>query len=104
MFNEILSYLTGNLYLSTWLIGIILAYVIGWAVTTEHITQKYGITGMLVGGSFALSWMVLGGILLVFLWALFTISEFFFIPLVILVAFIVVIIVIAWAIKKILTS
>jgi len=103
MLDSILDYLSGNLYLTVWLFGLPISYIFGWALVSEsYIGKKYNIKGYMGGIAFAMSWFVVGGIFLIFLWAFFTISEFFAIPIIVLIALIIVVIAIVWIIKRVL--
>lgn len=92
MIDTILSILFGNPYLFVFLLGILGFYALGWAVTEEG-AKKYNIKAWQVGAVFALAWIIFGGLLLLFIWSVLTISDFFGIPLLVLFALIVVVII-----------
>ena len=83
MINAILNALFGNLYLFFWLVGMLIAFAIGWTIVDKWV----------LGVLFAVLWAIIGGLLLLFIWALLAISAFFGIPLLILLALLFVIIV-----------
>ena len=81
MIDTILNALFGNLYLFFWIMGILVAFAIGWAIVNKWV----------LGVLLAALWAIIGGLLLLFIWALLTISAFFGIPLLVLLALLLVI-------------
>ena len=92
MLDTILNALFSNIYLFLYLVGILITFAVGWIVTEES-ARKLDIKGWQVGGVFSLAWAIFGGVLLLFIWSVLTISDFFGIPLLVLFALIVVVIV-----------
>ena len=88
MFTTILNALFGNPYLFFWLLGILGFYALGWAVTDEADAKRFhlGIKAWQVGAVLAGLWAIIGGLFLLFIWAMLTISIFFGIPLLVLLA------------------
>lgn len=88
MLNAILNAIFGNPYLFFWFLGMLGFFAFGWAVTDMADAKRFhrDIKAWQVGDVFALLWTIIGGLLLLFIWALLTISVFFGIPLLVLLA------------------
>ena len=106
MINAILNAIFGNPYLFFWLVGILGFFAIGWAITDEKVAKRFhpAIKAWQVGAVFALLWAIIGGLFLLFIWALLTISVFFGIPLLVLVALVIVIVVVGNLLRRLNVS
>lgn len=92
MLQTILNYVFANPYLFVFVVGLIGFFGLGWAVTDET-AIKYKIKAWQIASIFALAWVIFGGLLLVFIWSVLTISNFYGIPLLALIALVIVAIV-----------